>query len=101
MSDLGDLFRAVKAHHKEHRANSRQASAELLKQAGIAFEEKNGGAHLVIDHAGHRIDFWPGTGLWIPRGQKTRKWRGIFPLLKHLKGSPSPTTTAHKKGTTP
>lgn len=28
----------------------------------------------------HEVDFWPGTGLWIVRGEQQR-WRGVRKLL--------------------
>ncbi|MCU7372813.1 hypothetical protein PEC18_18605 [Paucibacter sp. O1-1] len=65
---MGDFWRDVKAARQEKRADNRAASAELLRKAGIQFETKNGGAHLIVSAVGKVIDFWPGTGRWIVRG---------------------------------
>jgi hypothetical protein len=85
---MGDYWRAVtpgmKERSKAKRANNREQSAELLRAAGVPFESKNSGAHLIVDG---RFDFWPGTGLWIERdgrGERKRN-RGIRNLLKRVK----------------
>lgn len=77
---MGDFWRDVKAARQEKRADNRTASADLLRQAGIQFQAKNGGAHLVVTALGKTIDFWPGTGLWIVRGQQKRN-RGVRHLI--------------------
>ncbi len=69
---------------QRRRANNREGSAEMLTGAGIAFETKNAGAHLIVRHAGRVVDFWPGTGKWIERGTGLDK-RGVRPLISHLK----------------
>lgn len=56
-----------------------------LEAAGIQFESKNGGAHLVVSAAGLVVDFWPGTGLWVVRGTNERR-RGVRHLIKRLGG---------------
>lgn len=80
MSDMGELFRDMKAAAQERRANNRENSPARLTEAGIKYESKNGGAHLVVTALGKTIDFWPGTGLWIVRGQ-SRRQRGVFRLI--------------------
>ena len=70
----------------EKRAANRAASPEILKANGIAFSSSNAGAHLVVDHFGVLVDFWPGTGLWHVRSVSHRmKGRGVFPLVRYLK----------------
>ena len=81
--DMGDMWREVKKHRQQKRARNRQSSPQQLTAAGIAYETKNGGSHLVIEPNGHRIDFWPGTGLWIPRGGERRN-RGVRSLIKKV-----------------
>jgi hypothetical protein len=71
---LGDFWRDVKAARQAKRADNRKSSAELLREAGITFEAKNGDAHLIVRALGKTVDFWPGTGLWIVRGQKHRSY---------------------------
>ena len=84
MSDMGDTFRAMKEHKVEKRASNTIQGKKALIQHGIIFKECNGGAHIVIDEYNTGIiDYWPSTGLWIPRNTKLKK-RGIFALLKYI-----------------
>ena len=80
-SDMGEMFTALRKVRQEKRAQNRESSAEILRAAGIPFESKNSGAHLIV--AG-RYDFWPGTGLWVARGERT-KHRGVRKLIARLK----------------
>jgi hypothetical protein len=84
MGDTGDDFRAMREESKERRADNREASAELLRDAGIEFLSKNDGAHLIIEG---RIDFWPGTGLWVRRSTHLRA-RGVKALINFVKTHP-------------
>ena len=77
MGDMGELFNAYRKDRQEKRASNRASSAQLLREAGIDFVEKNHGAHLIVQE---RYDFWPGTGLWIERGT-TKKQRGVKGLI--------------------
>jgi hypothetical protein len=72
-----------KGESQARRADNRESSAAILAEHGVAFERKNMGAHLVVSHAGHVVDFWPGTGKYIPRGV-LRPGRGVFNLLKAI-----------------
>jgi hypothetical protein len=84
--DMGDLWREVKKERQAKRASNRATSPELLKQAGIAFELKNGGAHLVIRAHGGTVDFWPGTGKWETRGYRSPlAGRGVQRLINTVK----------------
>jgi len=78
--NMGALWRDVKAASRDKRASNRESSAQRLKDDGIPFESKNGGAHLIV--LGY-ISLWPGTGLWNDPKAK-RSARGINSLLKHL-----------------
>lgn len=75
---LKELREASKLRRAEHREHAPLA----LARRGFYFEVKNEGAHLIVRAALGKIDYWPGTGLWIcrygPRG------RGLRPLLQHL-----------------
>lgn len=82
MGDMGDTFNAMKEASQEKRAMNRSYSPAMLRDFGIAFESKNGGAHLVVNG---RIDFWPGTGLWIDRGTGAKR-RGVRNLIAHING---------------
>lgn len=55
----------------------------MLLKAGIRFETKNLGAHLIVRALGLTVDFWPGTGLWIVRDTK-RQGRGVQRLIDAL-----------------
>ena len=65
------------------RADNRASSGKILADHGVAHEVKNGGAHIIVTHGEKVIDFWPGTGKFIPRGFG-RPGRGVFNLLKLL-----------------
>jgi hypothetical protein len=41
-----------------------EKAARQLADAGIKFEVRNDGAHLLIEHQGIRVEFWPGSGAW-------------------------------------
>lgn len=89
MGDTGDYWRdlrpAMKEESQRKRSSNRESSSRLLAEAGIFFESKNGGSHLVVSGAGAVVDFWPGTGLWIVRGSKERR-RGVRQLITRLGG---------------
>lgn len=85
----GDFWRDVKpvlkAESQQRRANSREQSAAMLTAAGIRFDSRNGGAHLIVQHGGVVYDFWPGTGLWQQRGSRKQQ-RGVHALLRAIAG---------------
>lgn len=84
MGDVGETFNQLKKQGQEKRGKNRKASPEILKNAGIVFESKNGGSHLVVGGPGCFIDFWPGTGRWISRNGA--KGFGVRNLIKHING---------------
>ncbi|CUJ58834.1 Uncharacterised protein [Achromobacter xylosoxidans] len=86
MGDMGDFWADVKPALKERsrqkRADNREQSARMLSEAGIQFQSKNEGAHLIVaGYKGHVYDFWPGTGLWRMRGS-SRDHRGVRSLIR-------------------
>ena len=83
MSEIGELFAAQRRLGQQRRANNRASSAERLAGAGVRFESKNDGAHLIVEATPKRIDFWPGTGLWIVRGDPRRRY-GVQKLIRHI-----------------
>jgi hypothetical protein len=86
MSDAeywNDVKPFLKKRSQEKRASNRESGARILTEAGIPYESKNGGAHLVV---GERYDYWPGTGLWIHR-ETRHKGRGIRGLIAHFIGT--------------
>lgn len=89
---MGDLWRGLKAIRQEKRASNRKSSRELMHEAGLQFEARNGDAHLIVKAADVMIDFWPGTGLWIVRGQPTRRYgvRGLIQFCQRASGGGAP-----------
>lgn len=81
--DTGDFWRAVRSERQAKRASNREDSAAMLLTAGLKFETKNLGAHLIVRALGLTVDFWPGTGLWIVRNPK-REGRGVQRLIDAL-----------------
>jgi hypothetical protein len=81
-SDTWDEFHALNKHRQEERAANRASSAAMLTDASINFESKNDGAHLIVKHNDHVVDFWPGTGRW--KFRSGRKGRGVLALLQVL-----------------
>ena len=85
MSDSVEDFKFLKAVQQQKRADNRTSSAEYLHQHGIPFEEKNNGAHLIVEGRDCFIDFWPGTGRWNSRCG--RKGFGVKQLEVFIKGT--------------
>lgn len=82
--DDGQIWRDLKAIKSEKRASNRISSEQMLIAAGVNFTSNNAGAHLIVQSDSKTIDFWPGTGLWIVRGNKKRH-RGVRGLIKLIK----------------
>lgn len=80
----GDYWRAKKEHGQKKRAHNREQAPLLLTEAGVTFESKSGGAHLIVRDGELVINFWPGTGLWVVQGHPAHH-RGVFRLIKHIK----------------
>lgn len=80
--DMSDHLAAMREESKQRRQRNREHAPTVLQAEGIVVVAHNGGAHLVV--AG-RVDYWPGTGLWIDRITKTKR-RGIRPLVQFVKG---------------
>ena len=82
--ELREEYKAYNKVKKAKKASNLEQSTELLKLAGIDFESKNNGVHLIVtDFKGNLIDFWPSTGKWIVRKGKTS--RGIQNLIRYIK----------------
>jgi len=84
MGDMADSFNALKQYNKDRRADNTKANTETLKLAGVVFESKNYGAHLIIQGAKGKADFWPSTGKWRDRNNRWHG-RGTIGLLERLK----------------
>lgn len=81
MGDMGDFWRDVREARQAKRSSNTKSGAQMLREAGIAFEAKNLGSHLVVSARGHVIDFWPAGGLWIVRGS-TQRHGGVRKLIQ-------------------
>lgn len=84
MGDMGEVFNDMRAYSQHKRARNREASARILREAGIAFRDTNNGVHLIVADA---YDFWPGTGLWRRRGIETKNYqgRGVAGLIRAVR----------------
>lgn len=65
--DVSAMWREHKAADAERRRERREAAPKELRAAGIRFDSRNGGAHLILSTT-PIIDFWPGTTQWTIRG---------------------------------
>jgi len=83
MSEMCEMFSAIHELNRQHKAENMLKSTAILQREGIPFVSKNDGVHLIV---ADRWDFWPSTGLFIDRKDKSRK-RGVFNLLKIVKSS--------------
>ncbi len=89
MRESFEYFGAQRKERQEKRSSNREQSAKLLTDAGVRFESKNDGAHLVVTVGHEAVDFWPGTGLWIVRGLPARH-RGVMKLLAYIRKGGTP-----------
>lgn len=85
MSDIGEVYKCLKAVRQQERADNRSSAPRRLREAGIEFSSHNDGSHLVIKGRFGCFDFWPGTELWKMRGQrKAKRNYGIEELIKRI-----------------
>ena len=80
-NEITEMWRDNRKAKQAKRASNRTQAKQMLMGASIRFENKNMGAHFIVHcENGQIIDFWPGTGLFIPRLTK-KKDRGIRRLI--------------------
>ena len=82
--DWNSFGEVMRKRDQARRADNRQICASQLIEAGVRFESKNFGAHLIVRALGQTFDFWPGTGLWQQRGAAQRN-RGVDSLIARCK----------------
>jgi len=82
VSEGVEVFANLKDLSQQRRAGNRESSAAILAEREVEFESRNEGAHLIVRHDGLTVDFWPGTGKFIPRKPGARHGRGVFNLLQ-------------------
>ena len=76
MSDLGDMYAAIRERNKERKQNNYQHAIKKLDEAKIPYQNFNSGIHLKL--AGY--DYWPSTGVIMKNGRHIG--RGIKKMLK-------------------
>ncbi len=79
MSELGQIFRAVREESQERKASNHIRSIMILDEENVVYKKLSPDHYRVGDW-----DFWPSTGLFkhLLNGQKGR---GVFNLLRKVK----------------
>lgn len=85
MNEITEMYKDRSKESSARRASHREQSPQMLEGAGIPYQSKNGGAHLIVEGNTSFIDFWPGTGKWIERGTAVKGF-GVRNLIKHIQG---------------
>jgi hypothetical protein len=93
MSEIGEIFKALKPIRQEESRKRKEAntcnSTAMLERNGFDFESKNSGLHLVVSGKdggeGKIADFWPSTGKFCVRGTNEYR-RGVRLLIKVMRG---------------
>lgn len=83
MGDLGDDYRALRKHRQEAKHQRKDEAIRLFTLHKVNYTVHNNGAHFIVEGPNCYIDFWPGTGRWIPRNTSELNF-GIVNLLKLL-----------------
>jgi hypothetical protein len=89
MGDTGDDLKELNRLRKERKDAARRKAVRTLEENEISFESKNFGSHLIVRYNSKIVDFWPGTGAWIPRDNPLYRGKGIHRLLDYLHWNPS------------
>lgn len=84
-SEVYEYFNAIRERGREKRKMNTATSPMYLKAHDVYFETKTP-SHLHVFGEGCRVDFWPGTGLWIDT-KNQRRGRGVKGLVKYIKSS--------------
>mgnify|MGYP000090004869 CR=1 FL=1 len=79
MSELGEIFSALREQGKQKRKSNAEASEQILIDSKIPFKYLSC-THIRVGE----YDFWPSTGLFIHVKTKKRG-RGIFNLMRRIK----------------
>ena len=85
MSDIGEMFRGLREHHRVNRAANKVQGTQRLVDSGHAFDSKNEGQHLILTEYGTRIEYWPGTNLWREGGARNRGVQSLIDRLDALR----------------
>jgi len=79
--EMVEIFRDMRERSQSKRENNRNKAQRILKERGINFVAHSD-VHLTVTGKDKIIDFWPGTGKFIPRDQSKKHGRGIFNLIR-------------------
>lgn len=85
MSEIGDVWDAIRTNVQEEKRARVAAAPARLTEAGLRFVVFDGdGQHIRVEDV---WDFWPSTGLFMRRGSR-RRMHGIEKLIHIIKGKP-------------
>jgi hypothetical protein len=85
MGDMIEMYQELRQADSLRRAEKRESAPDQLRAHGISFEERNLGAHIIINNDGRLVDYWPGTGKWISRAaDKKERGQSFASLAKYL-----------------
>lgn len=82
MSEIGDVFSALKEAKKQKKISNMEYSTYFLIENGFDVDIRNNGVHLIVSHNDKIADFWPSTGKFIFRSGISG--RGLKRLIKEL-----------------
>lgn len=83
MSDIGELYSALKEVQRDKKIKNIESSLALLRARSIEYKVCNVGNHHTL--VAGRYDFWPSTGLWQDR-KSGERGRGVLNLIKLIYG---------------
>ena len=82
--DKGDYREHREAQQARRHAAVADAPAELERR-GFTWRTADDGYHIIIQHEGHTVDYWPSRGKWMIR-HSGRRGRGLAKLEAYLTG---------------
>jgi hypothetical protein len=82
-NEVTEMYRELRNLSSGKRSHNRRASRQLLQKHQVSFTTHNDGVHLIVKHNNRELDFWPGTGKWVSRKDRTVKGRGVHTLLQY------------------
>lgn len=69
MDNLKRIFNEMQPENaRKRRAAGRARNMEHLEASGLKWRELCGGAILIFGHPWPSVEFYPGTGVWRPKG---------------------------------
>ncbi len=83
--DLKELWKEYREAQRIRRRAREAVALQDLQRAGIAYELKNNGFHVIITTGnGKRINFWPTHHKWQVAGEKRVRTSGVAGILRYL-----------------